>query len=143
MNRDWTPVRNGKYYCSPACGGHCTYEAFEKATKDAEALAQLCAKEIGGVWKPVVHENLGWHWHVVQEDTNIAIHKGGYLSEADYYTVGLGSGTPVQVSVHPQTFPTPKEAYLAQVVAIEKEADIWNDLLGAIISQVPTITLTI
>ena len=139
-NRDWTPVRNGEYYCSPACGGHCTYEAFEQATKNAEALAELCTKEIGGVWKTRVHENLGWHWHVYQEDTNIAIYKDGYKSEEDYYTVGIGSGTPAQVSLHPTTFATPKEAYTAQVIAIKHEADRWTDILGAVAHQSPSIT---
>ena len=64
--RDWTPrsLPGGKY-CSPACGGakgFCTKADFDRATKDAGALAQ----RLGDGWKPRVWENLGWHWEVTK-----------------------------------------------------------------------------
>lgn len=52
------PVRRGALYCSPWCGGGCTYEAFQRATAKA---AELCAR-LGDGWKPRVWENLGWHY---------------------------------------------------------------------------------
>lgn len=54
------PVLNGKIYCSRWCGGNCTKAAFDRATKDSNALA----KYLGKHWKPTVWENLGWHWAV-------------------------------------------------------------------------------
>ena len=61
-NKDgWVPVRRGKIYCSPACGGNCTHKEFLSATRKANALA----KELGVGWKPVVRENLGWNFRAV------------------------------------------------------------------------------
>lgn len=54
----WEPVLDGDIYCAPACGGKCRYEDFLRASRKAEAL---CAR-LGRKWKPVVHENLGWHY---------------------------------------------------------------------------------
>lgn len=55
----WKPVRRGEYYCSPACShdGFCKYTDYLKAQK----RAKLWAKRLPG-FKPVVWENLGWHW---------------------------------------------------------------------------------
>jgi hypothetical protein len=132
MVREWNPVRNGETYCSPACGAGCTYEAYKKAVKDADELASLCCDKIGGIWKPVVHENLGWHWQVVLEGTNISISYGGYLAKGDRYSIGMFGGTPCQVSLHPQTFESVEDAYTAQTAAVRAEANRWNDILNAI-----------
>lgn len=101
--------------------------SFEKATKDAEALAERCNKEIGGNWKARVRENLDWYWYVYQEETNIFIDYNG-----KHYTVGLNGGIYIEISTHYQVFNTPKEAYDAQVKAIKTEADRWNTLLDDI-----------
>lgn len=45
------------------CGGakgFCTRADFDRATKDAAALAA----RLGDGWTPCVWENLGWHWEV-------------------------------------------------------------------------------
>ena len=126
--RNWTPVRKGDIYCSPACGADCTYGEYIEATKKAEQLAIKCSNEIGGKWEIRVSENLGWHYEVILSETNIAISYGGYLSkQGDYYTVGFSGGTPMQVSTHPETFKTPKEAFDAQTKLIKEESDKWNN----------------
>jgi hypothetical protein len=56
--RNWTPVRSGSIFCSPACGRRCTYAAFLEAKRASEKLAA----NIGHKWKPYVHENSGWHF---------------------------------------------------------------------------------
>lgn len=59
----WTPVQRGargEIYCSPACGGDCTMEAYLEATR----LARAAADKLGRGWMPRVWENLGWHWAV-------------------------------------------------------------------------------
>lgn len=58
----WKPVRRGKLYCAPACGGGCTVAAFDLAMADACA----CARALGNGWVPDVYENLGWHWKVAR-----------------------------------------------------------------------------
>lgn len=62
MNRNAKPRLRGAIYCSPWCGCNCTKAAFDAATERAEKLA----KHMGPGWRPVVHENLGWHGHVVK-----------------------------------------------------------------------------
>lgn len=54
----WTPIRTGKTYCAPACGGRCTHAAYVQTKRRA---AVLC-KKLGRGWKPEVWENLGWHF---------------------------------------------------------------------------------
>ncbi len=56
----WTPVREGGVYCSPACGGRCTFAKYQLARKKALALAS----RLGPSWKALISENLGWHWKV-------------------------------------------------------------------------------
>lgn len=56
----WVPVRRGAVYCSPRCGGKCKHADFVKAGRDAARLAA----RLGPRWRPVVWENLGWHWIV-------------------------------------------------------------------------------
>lgn len=58
--RSWTPVRQGRRYCSPACGGGCTHAEYVRATHAAEAMV----RRLGTAWRPRVWENLGWHWQV-------------------------------------------------------------------------------
>jgi len=60
---DWKARRNGRFYCAPACGGRCTWEAYQKAKRDAAALV----KTLGPGWKARVHENLGWHYCAVNQ----------------------------------------------------------------------------
>ena len=62
----WTPVRRGKVYCSPACGGGCTHQSYLKAQAQAqEMLDQLGPPtKDGNAWEKRVHENLGWYGSV-------------------------------------------------------------------------------
>lgn len=119
--RNWTPVRKGDAYCSPACGANCTYEKYTEAVELAQKLKKRCELEIGGEWSIDVRENLGWHWSVYHSKTNISINYGGYLSKGKEFTVGLRHGTPIQISTHPQTFNTPKDAWDKQIETIKKE----------------------
>jgi hypothetical protein len=58
----WVPVRNDRIYCSPACGGSCTWLAHENAMSLAEGMILA----LGEGWLPEVFENLGWHTSVVK-----------------------------------------------------------------------------
>ena len=55
---DWDPVRHGDTYCSPACGGGCTWKSYQLAKKRAQELADY----MGSGWTPKVWENMGWHY---------------------------------------------------------------------------------
>src|SRR6266404_9845304 len=69
----WKPVRKGKFYCAPACGGGCLLGDFDRAM----AAACACARELGSGWAPDVYENLGWHWKVTRQGigkTEFSIH---------------------------------------------------------------------
>lgn len=55
---DWTPVRRGAIYCSPACGYDCTFEAYERAHQ----LAAELAARLGPGWTTDVWENGAWHY---------------------------------------------------------------------------------
>lgn len=76
QQRDWTPVRRGNgtkqtIYCSPACGGGCTWKAHQDAVKAGATLAT----RLGPAWQSRVWENLGWHY---------AAELGGRLTVCEY-----------------------------------------------------------
>lgn len=84
MENNWKPQLRGETYCSSACGGRCTKAAYDIATKNAANLA----KRLGPNWKPVVFENLGWHYNVVSpcgrlKINNTGNHYSAYLGEKD------------------------------------------------------------
>lgn len=56
----WKAVRRGDIYCAPACGGGCTFAAYELAKWRATHLAQ----RLGPTWEIRLNENLGWHYSV-------------------------------------------------------------------------------
>jgi hypothetical protein len=58
----WTPRRRGNTYCSSACGHGCTWDEFQDAHRKAK---ELCERLKGSGWKPLVFENMGWHWRAV------------------------------------------------------------------------------
>lgn len=58
----WKAIRRGKQYCAPACGGGCTFEAYQKAKESAKRLAS----QLGPGWTYRVFENLGWHFNVLK-----------------------------------------------------------------------------
>ena len=76
----YAPVKDGKLYCSPACGNGCTYAAYLKAK---DAAAKLC-KQLGQKWKPRVWENLGWYHEAVLGDYVMHVHRiisGAYMAQ--------------------------------------------------------------
>jgi hypothetical protein len=89
MARDWTPVRKGSIYCSPACGARCTYKDFQLANRKAEAL--LARMKTGG-WKADVWENMGWHYALRHDTLEISLHgSGGLIGRPMYFLCGLTS----------------------------------------------------
>lgn len=84
-NTRWTPVRNGRVFCSPACGGRCTFAEYTKANKDAENLART----LGAGWKPRVWENLGWHFSAEKADASVYEY-GKAGSKHHYYSMLWG-----------------------------------------------------
>lgn len=54
----WKPVRRGAIYCAPACGASCTWAEYQTALEKAKALSKM----LGAGWKPIVFENMGWHF---------------------------------------------------------------------------------
>ncbi len=68
--KQWTPVKRGLIYCSPACGNKCTYAEFQKRKKEGVALA----KKLGKGWSYTVWENSGWHQKVISPTGDVEIY---------------------------------------------------------------------
>jgi hypothetical protein len=129
-NRDWTPVKRGGIYCSPACGMGCTTEMYNKAMKDADALCKRAAKEVGGEWVPDVWENLGWHYAITLKGGDITIHTRKLNGKVVSYWVGSHrSGTPIHMSIKSDEELSLKEMVDLQLKIIKAEADKLNDYL--------------
>lgn len=58
----WIPRRVLNRYCAPACGRGCTWSEYQNAVASADKLVKRLR---GAGWKPLVFENLGWHWQAV------------------------------------------------------------------------------
>jgi len=100
---DWDAVRRGPIFCSPACGGRCTWAAHLAATAAADKLA----REMGPGWTPHVWENLGWHYSVLSPCRRLKIHPGGGT-----FTAFLGSAAS-SGGVFAETARTPRAAIAA------------------------------
>lgn len=84
----WNPVRRGKVYCSPRCGGGCTWEDHRVAKMNAQQLAHHLNRTMGPRgWLPRVWENLGWHWCVVSRDGTMKVHPQSF---GDGFTAYFG-----------------------------------------------------
>jgi hypothetical protein len=81
VTQNWAPVRRGKIYCAPACGGDCTFTAYQQAQRRAKALA----KKLGMGWTIRVWENLGWYYEVVSPDKVLTIHPTHYAAGSSSY----------------------------------------------------------
>lgn len=94
---DWKAKRNGRFYCAPACGGRCTWAAYQKAKAESARVATL----LGAGWKPRVDENLGWHWSVVDATGMLDVSSPGPNS---YMTIlaarYVGHGKTPQLSIN-------------------------------------------
>lgn len=86
--RDWTPVRNGDAYCSPACGGGPVLCSFKRFVHASEVATEV-ARDLGNGWKPQVFENLGWHARVVSPCGRINVSLPTRLNDTGY-TAFLG-----------------------------------------------------
>lgn len=88
------PVRRGETYCAPFCGRGCLWASYKEAVSRADQLAHL----LGKGWRPVVHENLGWHWRAVSPCGQIKvvpgiiwrIRRGDYVPIVTSYTAFFG-----------------------------------------------------
>lgn len=69
------PRHIGDRYCSSECGRGrgrgCTWQMYQEALKNAQALAE----RLGPKWKPDVWENLGWHYRALSSDGTIKVHQ--------------------------------------------------------------------
>jgi hypothetical protein len=96
----WKAVRRGDIYCAPACGGNCTWSAYQSAKRSAARIV----KKLGTGWKPYVHENMGWHYCAKSADdgqTSVYRHhdKPGYWASIHGLWIGEGE-TPLAAVKH-------------------------------------------
>lgn len=90
----WTPVRRGTIYCAPACGAKCKVVEFDAAGIAAGKLVDHLNKEMKcDDWEPYVHENLGWHYSVVNERLNLSVTESFYDGDkVGWYSAYVKSG---------------------------------------------------
>lgn len=112
----WDPVHRGDIYCSPACGGKCTWAAYQDAHAKAKALALL----LGKGWGPRVWENLGWHWAAQTVDGLMKVHPSMCRDKTVSYTAFFGEGSGGQWAVHNDD---PEEAVADALALAQKEAE--------------------
>lgn len=106
--KGWKPVKRGALYCSPRCGGGCTYAAYRAAEREAAALA----KRMGPGWVPRVWENMGWHWQIVKGDCSI--------SSGPNYWCNFNPNDLPQIHAHGRTPKAALDAVRKIMMAVQK-----------------------
>lgn len=76
--------RYGDCYCAPWCGLGCTLAAYERACREAEAIAT----QLGAGWEPAPWENLGWHIGVRRGEHNVSAITKGNTRTGEYEVIG-------------------------------------------------------
>lgn len=113
----WTPRRHGNTYCAPACGRGCTLAEYVAANK----LAASLAKKLGASWKPVVHENMGWHGRASRGVADISLYGfglKGYFANINGMWTADGK--------------TPRAAFLAALAKANAERKHLNELVDSL-----------
>lgn len=134
----WKPIRSGRFYCSPACGGgkFCTWAEYQEVTKKAAALAAKLS-ERGGRWEPRVHENLGWHYCAVLTTSARGLHDQPLMFkmyESSGYSCMFGEGEASgDCAWHDsQHYSTPFRALAATLLQIRRYVARRNKELAAL-----------
>lgn len=125
-SKDWVPVRRGLDYCSPACGGRCTFEEYLLSKAKADALAREANHFVGGTWISELHENLGWHWQIRSECGRLRI-----ITQAGGYKCYLGKPheAPIEFMGEGRTIKAAiRRAIIAGEVAAKDALDLVNNL---------------
>lgn len=124
-DKGWTPIHNGEIYCSPRCGGGCTFAKFVQAKTESAAIA----KRLGKGWKTRVHENLGWHYSVISPTGTLRV-SGPYgtLRASDGFSASLNKRGDIGIRFSGHG-PTPEKAIAATLKAARKEAAFISKLL--------------
>lgn len=120
----WTPVKRGKIYCSPACGGGCTAAAHREATEKGRVLAEILSEAIGGTWTFRVWENLGWYYKALSPNKCIKVSP----SQQHYHAFIGSSASPGGHWVEPGT--TPELAVLQVIAVARRELSVEAHWLG-------------
>lgn len=127
----WDPVHRGDLYCAPACGGKCTWAAYQEAQKNAKALVLM----LGKGWVPRVWENLGWHWAAQTTDGLMKVYPNISKGKVESYTAFLGEGLGGQWAENnadPQTaIATALAAAQREVERIEKMVSTFKKTVAA------------
>lgn len=120
----WKARRSGPLYCSPACGGKCTWAAYTRANASAAALA----KRLGIGWKPRVWENLGWHYEVLDSSKILRVSRYG-----DTYTAAILNGTLVSRGKTPEIVVA---NVIRDVIRKARKEVLWlNSLIASITTE--------
>ena len=124
----WKPKRRGPLYCSPACGGGCTWSAFEEANRKAKAMAA----KLGAKWKPRVWENLGWHYAIratFRDGSTAEVYPGERKGSQPWCSLHVAGKRGRQFHAHGRT---PGAALMAVVAQLEQARDAAAAVLASI-----------
>lgn len=126
MSKRWTPVKNGRIYCSPGCGAGCTHKEYERAVSKSERLQ----KRMGPGWKTRVWENLGWHYELTQGPISLSESDGEYIALINNDPKEAGGGLSLWTDLSKRSR-EPKEAVRLAVKYMQNIVQQHNRVLEA------------
>lgn len=121
-NSGWTPIKNGEEYCSPLCGGKCTYSAYLRAIENGDKLASQAGKG----YTRVVRENVGWHFSAIDSSGHMKVYRDGNRNYSALFG-GLGPG-----GIYTGRGSTAKSAIIDAINKAKKHRDTIDKYLVAV-----------
>jgi hypothetical protein len=126
----WRPKANGTRYCAPACGRGCTRAEYDAAVANAAALVKRLR---GTGWKPLVFENMGWHWRAVSGPVQVYPTDGGtkFWCMIGDRVKGSPGGLAMWTPSRCAQFKDPNRAVRDALLHVERKMANLNEVLAA------------
>lgn len=112
----WTPILQGRQYCSPACGGRCTHKEYKDAVRKSNKLLKVMGPE----WKARVYENLGWHYSLQRGPITLYEREKEYSALIDDRLEDPVGGLALWTNDVSKRYSDPKKAVIAAIKQVEE-----------------------
>ncbi len=128
----WSPGRRGALYCSPGCGGKCTWADYQLARKRGHTLVKTLTAKLGDGWGISVFESMGWRYTVGRGGVSVHVSHSTIGTATSYFALlgePGGSGGLSDWTDH-SSYDDPVEAVQRTIEKAEKVMAKWQQWIN-------------